>query len=123
MEKEKKTRCEALVQSSERLEQLVCLQTRMRLEQQAATDSSSRVIELENEQVQIQQAKSVVEQENASLRKQVENLKIELDRTKGALSTFNADQLLKTELNNALTAAVQQKSADIDVSSYDVSED
>lgn len=93
----------------------MCLQTRMRLEQQAATDNTSRVIELENEQIQIQQAKSAVEQENATLRKQVEDLKIELDRTKSALSTFNADQLLKTELNNALTAAVQQKSADIDV--------
>lgn len=87
----------------------------MRLEQQMASENTSRMVELERDVVRIQNEKTALHQENTDLKKQMATIQLEMDRVGGTLSTFRADQLMKNELNNALTIALQQKTADLTV--------
>lgn len=116
MEKEKKARCEALVQSSERLEQVVSLQTRMRLDQQAANENAAHHIQLEEQHVKLQEENASLSKEIKELREEYEKLQKEHQKVQGAVASTQADSLVQTELNRALTAALQQKTNEIGVS-------
>lgn len=112
LDNEKKRCCEMQIQSSERLEQLVSLQTRIRLDQQASSDISARVTELEEERIKLQRLLHEQRKENESLKAQLDQANSELQNSQKAAACNRADYLLQREAYNTLNSTLQQKNTD-----------
>lgn len=112
LDNEKKRCCEMQIQSSERLEQLVSLQTRIRLDQQASSDISARVTELEEERIKLQRLLHEQRKENESLKAQLDQANCELQNSQKAAACNRADYLLQREAYNTLNSTLQQKNTD-----------
>ena len=114
LEKERSDRREAVVQATDRLQQLVAMQTQIGLERQAMSEDLNRLREYESQQVEMGRRAKAMEKEKKKLEarvKEEETLRVTVQEQ---LEGKKSEVLVQKDLNEALTAALQKKTVDVE---------
>ena len=94
----------------------------MRLDQQAANENATHYLQLEEQQKKLQQENISLNKTLTELQEEFVKVQKEYQKVQGTVASTQADSLVQNELNRALSAALQQKTTDMDVDdreSYD----
>lgn len=114
LEEERRSRRDAVVQATDRLQQLVAMQTQIGLERQAMGEDLSRLREYESQQVEMGRRARAMEKEKRQLEaraKEEERVRV---RVQEELDAKKSEVLVQKDLNEALTAALQKKTVEVE---------
>ena len=112
LEEERRERREAVVQATDRLQQLVAMQTQIGLERQAMNDDLMRLREYERERAELGRKAKVAEKEKREAEARVAAEAAARARAQEELEAKKSEVLVQKDLNEALTAALQKKTVE-----------
>ena len=112
LEEERRERREAVVQATDRLQQLVAMQTQIGLERQAMNDDLMRLREYERERAELGRKAKMAEKEMREAEARVAAEAAGRARAQEELETKKSEVLVQKDLNEALTAALQKKTVE-----------
>lgn len=111
---ESKKHREAVIQSTDRLQQLVAMQNEMELERRALGDDLKRLREFEEREVEVNRRERQAEKEKKELSARLEAVEREKRELKEQLEGKKSALLVQHDLNTALTTTLQQKTGEMD---------
>lgn len=113
METERKTLKEEVLQSNDRLQQLVALQTEVSLERQKNAQDSDRLAFLESDSLRLH---SDLKQQGGMITRlmgELEEKKEQIVNLEAQVACYHADNLVQTDHVNALNSLIEQQTIEI----------
>lgn len=113
LEAERKERREAVMQNTDRLQQLVALQTEMGLERQRSAQDTERLSFLETETLRLTNELQSTQRKCQSLEETNQQATSRIAKLEAESACAKADGLVLTDRVNALTSELEQKSLEL----------